>query len=282
MPAIGATGATRSITTSSAGGSANAAANPNPLAQPSQLPAVTSAQAAAIDKVLANTPMRGTGKTFVSAGNQYDISPWFLVAIAGHESGFGSAGFATNGSHNPFGLGVTGAPGAGFRYGSWDAAIRAAAANLGGPLYKGAGKITIKDIGSRWAADPNWADAVATKMASLTGAANDKDTVVIGPRRSLPNDKVSDNSLADSLKEINPISSIADVLKFIADPKTWIRIGSMILGAAAMFAGVFMLVKSGDAGRPIGLIIMSLGFVWLYAAVKAINPTDLVKQVVGA
>lgn len=246
------------------------------------LPNVRSALAGEIDKKLAGSPMQGTGAVFVEAANANDINPWFLVAIAGHESNFGRLGFATNGSRNAFGMGVTGAPGAGIRYPTWADGIRGAANNLGGPLYKGAGKFTIKDIGARWAADKKWPEKVAAKMTELSGAANDVDHVVIGPRRTLPNDETTRGSIIDRVGELSPIAGLTDVLKFISDPGTWIRIGGMILGAAIMIVGIVMVVRSSDAGRPIGLALASVGFVWLYGSVKAINPADLLKSLVGA
>lgn len=78
------------------------------------------------------------------------------------------------------------------------------------------------------------------------------------------------------------LSGILDTLKFIADPKTWIRIGGMLIGAVGMIAGTYFALKSSDAGRPIGIAIASLGFVWLWASVRAVNPADMLKSLVGA
>lgn len=133
--------------------------------------------AATIDKELAGSPMAGLGDRFVAAGLRNGVDPFLLVAIAKTESGYGAKGFATNGSHNAFGLGVTGAAGAGNRFSTWGDGIDAAAANLSGPLYKGAGRTTIASIGSIWATAPNWASAVA---GNYIGGGVSTGKVVIG------------------------------------------------------------------------------------------------------
>lgn len=208
-------------------------------------PAVTAALAQAINAKLAGTPMAGTGPTFVSAGNANGVSPWFLVAIAGVESEWGRTGFATNGSHNPFGMGVTGAPGAGIRYPSWDAAIRGAAANLGGPLYRGAGKVTIAAIGARWAADPRWADKVAAMMARLTGSRVLTTEVVIGGGRELPQPDPSTSPLdvAGNLAG-DALGGLVGLLGRVFSVGTALRILSALGGLVLLALAVVFLFRS--------------------------------------
>ena len=104
------------------------------------------ATAATINQYLAakRSPLAGHGAVFIREAAAVGIDPRFLVAITGAETSFGTSGNAA-GIHNPFGLGP------GIRYPTWDAAIRAAAQNLGGPKYKGAGLFTIAQIQGTWA-----------------------------------------------------------------------------------------------------------------------------------
>lgn len=225
-------------------------ASPLPLATS---PAVTSALATSIDGKLAGTPLKGTGRAFVSAGNAYGVSPWFLVAIAGHESSFGTKGFATNGSHNPFGLGVTGAAGAGMRFSTWEGAIRKAAATLGGPLYKGAGKTSIEAIGARWAADPAWANGVAAQMASLTGSRVLTTEIVVGGQRGLPQPDPNTTPL-DALGNITDpvagaLSGLVGLIARIFDPSTWLRILAALGGTIAVVLAILFLFRA-QRGAP--------------------------------
>lgn len=216
-------------------------------------PAVTSALAAAIDSKLAGTPMKGTGRAFVSAGNAYGVNPWFLVSIAGVESQWGSTGFATNGSHNPFGLGVTGAPGAGMRFTSWEAAIRKAASTLGGPIYKGAGKTSIKAIGATWAADPGWADKVAAMYGRLTGSKVLTTEIVVGGGRNIPQPDPNTTPL-DALGNIadpvaGALSGLVQLIARIFDPSTWLRILAALGGTIAVVLAILFLFRSRGGTR---------------------------------
>lgn len=187
--------------------------------------------AATIDRELAGSPMAGLGDRFVAAGLRNGVDPFLLVAIAKTESNYGRLGFATNGSHNAFGMGVTGARGAGIRYATWGDGIDGAAANLGGPLYKGAGRTTIASIGSKWAASPNWPSAVAS---NYIGGGVSTAKVVIGapgmpgagsldPVTGIPEgggggispDQQPGNNIFDSVP--NPLDAVGGVLAFIKD-----------------------------------------------------------------
>ncbi len=173
-----------------------------------------------LDRGLAGTPMAGLGDRFVAAAQRNGLDPYLLPAIASVESGFGRTGFATNGSHNAFGMGVTGAPNAGYRYRSWGEGIDAAADNLGGSLYKGDGRLTIARIGEIWAASPNWPSAVASKFPG--GVSVDKkvigNEVTYGPGGipqqggGIPEEMQPGNNIFDSFE-----GPVGKVLAFIKD-----------------------------------------------------------------
>jgi hypothetical protein len=103
------------------------------------------------------------------------LDPRLLVAIAGSETGFGTYGPAQL-IHNPFGMGP------GIEYPTWADAIHAAALNLASDVYRGAGKVTIPQIGGTWAPvgagnDPsnlnvNWISVVSRLYAELGGDPN--------------------------------------------------------------------------------------------------------------
>ncbi|MGE0025538.1 MAG: NlpC/P60 family protein [Thermoleophilia bacterium] len=132
------------------------------------------AQASRIDGYLASkfSPLTGLGAVFVTESQAVGMDPRFLVAIAGSETSFGTYGPSQT-IHNPFGMGP------GIDYPSWADGIRAAAQNLGGPLYRGSGLVTIVAIRNRWAPagaanDPsglnsNWVRNVSTYLAELGG-----------------------------------------------------------------------------------------------------------------
>lgn len=127
-----------------------------------------------IDGYLASkaSPLTGLGAVFVSEGEAVGLDPRMIVAIAGSETSFGTYGPSQT-IHNPFGMGP------GIVYASWSDGIRGAAQNLGGPLYKGAGLLTIPAIQGRWAPhgasnDPsnlnsNWTRNVGIYYAELGG-----------------------------------------------------------------------------------------------------------------
>ena len=147
------------------------------------------AQAARIDGYLASkfSPLTGLGAVFVTESQAVGMDPRFLVAISGAETSFGTYG-PSQGIHNPFGMGP------GIYYASWAEGIRAAAQNLGGPLYLGDGRVTIVAIRDRWAPasaanDPtglnsNWVRNVSTYLTELGG--DPAGSVFPGPRRPRP------------------------------------------------------------------------------------------------
>jgi cell wall-associated NlpC family hydrolase len=138
-------------------------------------PATTSGiDAAALDAYLAGkaSPLAGAGAAFVASAGQVGLDPRMLVAISGAETSFGTYG-PSQLIHNPFGMGP------GRVYASWEEAIAAAANNLAGPIYLGAGKVTIGQISGTWAPlgavnDPNnlnsnWTRNVSRYYAEMGG-----------------------------------------------------------------------------------------------------------------
>lgn len=146
------------------------------------------AMAATIDNYLTarQSPLAGLGAVFVADGEAAGVDPRLLVAISGGETSFGTYGPAQV-IHNPFGLGPN------IHFASWSAAIQAAATNLGGPLYRGAGLVTIPEIQARWAPlgagnDPsglngNWQTDISQFYAQLGG--NPNGSVMIGTSDTL-------------------------------------------------------------------------------------------------
>ena len=146
------------------------------------------AMAAAIDSYLAarHSPLTGLGAVFVADGEATGVDPRLLVAITGGETSFGTYGPA-QAIFNPFGLGPN------IHFASWSAAIQAAATNLGGPLYRGSGLVTIPEIQARWAPlgagnDPaglngNWQTDISQFYAQLGG--NPSGSVMIGTSDTL-------------------------------------------------------------------------------------------------
>lgn len=144
--------------------------------------------ATSIDAFLAtvHSPLTGLGAVFVADGEAVGVDPRFIVAISGAETSFGTYGPAQV-IHNPFGLGPN------IHFPSWSAAIQGAATNLGGPLYRGAGLITIPQVQARWAPlgvanDPgglnsNWQINVDHYFAQLGG--NPSGSVMTGVSNSL-------------------------------------------------------------------------------------------------
>ena len=151
-------------------------------------PAATSGvDATALDAYLAGkgSPLAGAGAAFVASAGQVGLDPRMLVAISGAETSFGTYG-PSQLIHNPFGMGP------GRVYASWEEAIAAAANNLAGPIYLGAGKVTIGQISGTWAPlgavnDPsnlnsNWTRNVSRYYAEMGG---DPSSSVFTPGSSL-------------------------------------------------------------------------------------------------
>lgn len=131
------------------------------------------ADGAGIDAVLerAASPLAGQGATFVEAATAEGLDPRALVAIAAHETLLETY-VPAQAIRNPFGLGP------GIAFASEEAAIRRAARTLGA-YYLAEGRVTLADIGAKWAPvgaanDPtglnrHWTAGVDTYFAALGG-----------------------------------------------------------------------------------------------------------------
>jgi hypothetical protein len=129
--------------------------------------------AAGIDAMLssAGSPLAGEGAVFVEAAGAEGIDPRALVAIAAHETLLETY-LPSQAIRNAFGLGP------GIAFASEEAAIRRAARVLG-DYYVAEGRVTLADIGAKWAPvgvanDPdglnrNWTAGVGAYFAALGG-----------------------------------------------------------------------------------------------------------------
>ena len=131
--------------------------------------------AAALDAFLArhDSPMTGTGATFIREGLRHGVDPVFLVAIAGAESSFGRFLYSRGGdqcTYNAFNwfYGPT-RPESDFA--SWDEAIARVAAGLAGGLYHGAGLFSVDAIVPRYCPEGTapWVANVKAFMGELGG-----------------------------------------------------------------------------------------------------------------
>ena len=145
---------------------------------------------AEIDAFLAqhDSPMAGTGATFVAEGQMYGVDPVFLVAIAGAETSFGTQLYSKNGDqceYNAFNwfYGPTW-PESDFT--SWDEAIARVAEGLGGPAYYGMGLISVDAIAPKYCPDgtEQWVANVKMFMLQLGGNPDDTRIVAAAPSPS--------------------------------------------------------------------------------------------------
>ncbi|MDQ0199558.1 glucosaminidase domain-containing protein [Neobacillus ginsengisoli] len=98
-----------------------------------------------IDQVL-NGKLKGMGKTFVQAGQQFNIDPALLAAIAQHETGNGQSNAARQKNNIAGMMGVNGLK----SYSSIEQSIMDMAHNIS-KNYLGSGLHTISMIGSKYA-----------------------------------------------------------------------------------------------------------------------------------
>ena len=152
--------------------------------------AAAAPDAAALDAFLTqhDSPMAGTAAVFIAEGQLYGVDPVFLVAIAGAETSFGRQLYSEDGdqcTYNAFNwfYGPTW-PTSDFT--SWDQAIARVAAGLGGPLYYGAGLVSVDAIAPKYCPDgtAEWVANVKAFMAQLGGNPDDTRLAAAPPAPS--------------------------------------------------------------------------------------------------
>jgi hypothetical protein len=151
-----------------------------------------------------DSPMAGTGATFIAQGEMYGVDPVFLVAIAGAETSFGKQLYSKDGDqceYNAFNwfYGPTW-PQSDFT--SWDAAIARVAAGLGGTLYHGAGLISVDAIAPKYCPDgtEQWVANVKAFMLQLGGNPDDTRVAVATASPAPPSTEPGLVALTGSVK----------------------------------------------------------------------------------
>jgi hypothetical protein len=154
--------------------------------------AAAAPDAAQIDAFLAQheSPMAGSGATFVAEGQANGVDPVFLVAIAGAESSFGEYLYSENGdvcTYNAFNW-FYGPTWPASDFASWDEAIVRVAAGLAGDLYYGDGLYSVDAIAPRYCPDgtESWIANVKAFMSELGGDPDDTRVAVTGVASSPP------------------------------------------------------------------------------------------------
>lgn len=159
--------------------SASSAATGRRVAQQTAITGTPSLSASFIDQVLgaAHSPMAGAGALFVRLSLQYSIDNAYTLAIFHHESGYGTTGEA-HASKSPGNLRCLDQA----HYGdlhtwcrdrfawfpTWSSGLEAMYRLLAGPLYAGAGLVTIDQVIARWAPDSDGNNSAAYVAAVLS------------------------------------------------------------------------------------------------------------------
>jgi hypothetical protein len=172
--------------------------------------AAAAPDAAQLDAFLTqrDSPMTGSGATFIAEGQLYGVDPVFLVAIAGAETSFGQLLYSQNGdqcTYNAFNwfYGPTW-PTSDFT--SWDAGIARVAEGLGGPLYHGAGLYSVDAIAPKYCPDgtEQWVANVKAFMIELGGNPDDTRVAATGsapsPSPTPPSSEAGLVALSGSVK----------------------------------------------------------------------------------
>ncbi len=151
--------------------------------------AAAAPDAAQIDAFLVahDSPMAGTGETFVAAAEANGVDPAFLVAIAGAETSFGRLLYSQDGdqcTYNAFNwfYGPTW-PTSDFT--SWNEAIVRVAAGLGGDLYYACGLYSVDAIAPKYCPDGT-ADWVANVKSFTVALGGNPDDTRLGAAASAP------------------------------------------------------------------------------------------------
>jgi hypothetical protein len=80
----------------------------------------------------------------------------------------------------------------------------------------------------------------------------------------------------------NPMAGLIGILKFITNPAMWVRIATAIAGFVALLFGGYFAMRGGDAGRPLGIIVASIGLLFVLSGVRGVPIPTLMRALVGA
>lgn len=112
-----------------------------------------------------DSPMLGTGKTFVAAADKYNLDWRLLPAIAFQESSLGKN--IIFGTHNAFGWGVVDNTSIGISFQNWEDAIFTVAKGLREDYFN-KGYTTPETININYAGDKNWNRKVRYAMDEIS------------------------------------------------------------------------------------------------------------------
>lgn len=235
--------------------------------------------ARALDQYIAavspSSPLRGKGAAFVRAARQNGLDPSELVAIAQVESELGTAGAATTGGHNAFGLGAFGSTPNGIRYPTWEAGIAAAAKTIAG--YHAT---DLAGVMRHW--NPQNATAEATAVGNVWSHLPRPPGVVapVTPHDTSPGGQPIDTGVGPQIVNAitSPLDAIKAALSFLIDTHNWLRLGESLMGGLLLVGAIWSLLK-GRSG--LALVLGIGGYVFLYGGVKDVRPIDEVKAAFG-
>ena len=271
-------------------GSAAAGGSPTAVSEPTSVAATNpglSVQGRAIDNVIRQrapgSPMIGLGARIVQLVTAYNVHPAVIVGFAGAETRFGPAGMGrVSEGRNVFGIGQR-------RYNSYADSVEDIVKLISSKYYD-EGNHTIAEIVPVYSPASDGNDVPGhirniTNIAKLVSSAftDSTDVRIMGgdTGRTTLDGIIGDAAGAVSDAVTSPITAVVEFLKFLADPKLWLRIGTMLLGVIGMVLGaLFMFRGGGNSAKPVGLLIVLFGFGWLWAGLANLNPVQLVKDVV--
>ncbi|GAU76811.1 glucosaminidase domain-containing protein [Fusibacter sp. 3D3] len=125
-----------------------------------------------LNEKLMGTALEGLGSDFALAEQKYGINAWFLTGLAIHESGFGTSRISQD-KNNLFGFKAYDAsPYASAtqftsKSDSIDKVAQYLSENYTDPSGKYYNGTSVDDIGKRYATDPNWSNALQSRVAQL-------------------------------------------------------------------------------------------------------------------